>query len=250
MRSCCMWRMTGPASIWRRSAGARRDWAWWPALRGNSAELSTLSGRRALGASCDSSNREVATSNPIRGSQTTMLNLLSNSPSPRGQSGPVFLPDERPAERKTDEVHRILIVEDDYLVAMEAEVAVVEAGFEAAGIANSAEEAVKLAKSECPTLVVMDIRLIGKRDGVDAALEIFRETGVPLYFRHRTSYGGDACSGGAHGSARLASQAVLDGRPDRDDKVCSSGIERPGLNSINLAHNGAAELQPRPACSR
>ena len=111
-----------------------------------------------------------------------MLNLLSNSPSPRGQSGPVFLPDERPAERKTDEVHRILIVEDDYLVAMEAEVAVVEAGFEAAGIANSAEEAVKLAKSECPTLVVMDIRLIGKRDGVDAALEIFRETGVRCIF--------------------------------------------------------------------
>jgi DNA-binding NarL/FixJ family response regulator len=111
-----------------------------------------------------------------------MLNLLSHSPSPRAQSGPVFLPDERPAEQKTNEVHRILIVEDDYLVAMEAEVAVVEAGFEAAGIANSAEEAVNLAKSARPTLVVMDIRLIGKRDGVDAALEIFRETGVRCIF--------------------------------------------------------------------
>jgi DNA-binding NarL/FixJ family response regulator len=111
-----------------------------------------------------------------------MLKPLSQSLSPRGQSGPVFLPDERPTERKTDEVHRILIVEDDYLVAMEAEVAVVEAGFEAAGIANSAEEAVRLAKSERPTLVVMDIRLIGKRDGIDAALEIFQETGVRCIF--------------------------------------------------------------------
>jgi two-component system, response regulator PdtaR len=111
-----------------------------------------------------------------------MSNLLSPSLPSREQSAPVFLPDERPADRKTQEPHRILIVEDDYLVAMEAEVAVVEAGFEAAGIANSAEEAVKLAKSERPTLVVMDIRLIGKRDGIDAALEIFRETGVRCIF--------------------------------------------------------------------
>jgi two-component system, response regulator PdtaR len=111
-----------------------------------------------------------------------MLNPLSHSPSPREQTGPVFLPDERPAERKPTEAHRVLIVEDDYLVAMEAEVALVEAGFEAAGIANSAEEAVRLAKSERPTLVVMDIRLIGKRDGIDAALEIFQETGVRCIF--------------------------------------------------------------------
>src|SRR5262249_39108161 len=85
-------------------------------------------------------------------------------------------------DRRTDEPQRILIVEDDYLVAMEAEAAVVEAGFEAAGIANSAEEAVKLAKTERPTLVVMDIRLIGKRDGIDAAQDIFRETGVRCIF--------------------------------------------------------------------
>jgi two-component system, response regulator PdtaR len=111
-----------------------------------------------------------------------MLKPFSHSPSPREQTGPVFLPDERPAERKATEAHRVLIVEDDYLVAMEAEVALVEAGFEAAGIANSAEEAVRLAKSERPTLVVMDIRLIGKRDGIDAALEIFQETGVRCIF--------------------------------------------------------------------
>ena len=111
-----------------------------------------------------------------------MSNLLSYSPTPRRQSGPVFLPDERSSEQKTNEVPRILIVEDDYLVAMEAEAAVVEAGFEAAGIASSAEDAVRLAKSERPTLAVMDIRLIGKRDGVDAALEMYRETGVRCIF--------------------------------------------------------------------
>jgi DNA-binding response OmpR family regulator len=111
-----------------------------------------------------------------------MLNIPNHSASPQGPSGPVFLPDERSSEQKLSEVPRILIVEDDYLVAMEAEAAVVEAGFEAAGLATSAEEAVRLAKSERPTLAVMDIRLIGKRDGVDAALEIFRDTGVRCIF--------------------------------------------------------------------
>jgi two-component system, response regulator PdtaR len=111
-----------------------------------------------------------------------MSNLPSHSLSPHEQSGPVFLPDERPTGRKTSTVPRILIVEDDYLVAMEAEAALAEAGFEAAGIANSADEAVKLAKIERPTLVVMDIRLIGKRDGIDAALEILKDTGVRCIF--------------------------------------------------------------------
>ena len=111
-----------------------------------------------------------------------MSNLPSQSASLLKQSGPVFLPDERSSEHKVNAAPRILIVEDDYLVAMEAEAALVEAGFEAAGIASSAEEAVALAKTERPTLAVMDIRLIGKRDGVDAALDIFRETGVRCVF--------------------------------------------------------------------
>ena len=111
-----------------------------------------------------------------------MSNLPSQSASLLKQSGPVFLPDERSSEHKASAAPRILIVEDDYLVAMEAEAALVEAGFEAAGIASSAEEAVALAKTERPTLAVMDIRLIGRRDGVDAALDIFRETGVRCVF--------------------------------------------------------------------
>ena len=77
---------------------------------------------------------------------------------------------------------RILIVEDDFLAAIEMETALVEAGYQIAGVANRAEDAVRLAKAETPTLAIMDIRLIGKADGVDAALEIFRETGIRCIF--------------------------------------------------------------------
>jgi DNA-binding response OmpR family regulator len=80
------------------------------------------------------------------------------------------------------EATRILIVEDDFLAASDMEAVLTEAGFQVAGIANRADEAVRLAKSESPSLIIMDIRLIGRADGVDAALEIFRETGIRCIF--------------------------------------------------------------------
>jgi DNA-binding NarL/FixJ family response regulator len=76
----------------------------------------------------------------------------------------------------------ILIVEDDYLIAMQAEDALVEAGFTLTGVAASAEQAVAMAKSNPPALAIMDIRLAGKRDGVDAALELFNTQNIRCIF--------------------------------------------------------------------
>ena len=50
------------------------------------------------------------------------------------------------------------------------------------GIAASAAEAARLAQAERPTLIVMDIRLAGERDGIDAAHEIYRSTGIRCIF--------------------------------------------------------------------
>jgi DNA-binding NarL/FixJ family response regulator len=84
--------------------------------------------------------------------------------------------------KRLPEATRILVVEDDYLVAMQIEAALAEAGLETAGIAATAEEAIELAGSQRPALAVMDIRLSGKRDGIDAAVELFREHGVRCVF--------------------------------------------------------------------
>lgn len=83
---------------------------------------------------------------------------------------------------QTAERERILIVEDDFLVVTQIEAALEEAGFEIAGIAASADEAIKLASSQRPLLCVMDIRLAGSRDGVDAALELFKVHGIRCIF--------------------------------------------------------------------
>lgn len=67
---------------------------------------------------------------------------------------------------------RILIVEDNWLVAMETEASLEDEGYAVVGVAVSAEEAIEACETDRPDLVLMDIRLLGHRDGVDAAVEI------------------------------------------------------------------------------
>ncbi len=85
-------------------------------------------------------------------------------------------------ERKPGEGGRILVVEDDFLVASEMEVALQVAGFTVTGVAASADEAIALARNTAPDLAVIDIRLHGTRDGIDAALVLFREHAIPCIF--------------------------------------------------------------------
>jgi len=70
---------------------------------------------------------------------------------------------------------RILVVEDDFLIAMQTETALSDAGFEVVGTAATAEEAISLAREKHPALAVTDIRLAGERDGIDAARQLFSE---------------------------------------------------------------------------
>jgi len=77
---------------------------------------------------------------------------------------------------------RILVVEDDFLIAMASGEDLRGAGHEVIGAVATAEAAIACAKSAQPDLVVMDIRLAGAADGVDAALEIFKETRIRSLF--------------------------------------------------------------------
>src|SRR3984893_1995188 len=74
---------------------------------------------------------------------------------------------------------RILIVEDEMFVAMDIELVVKKAGHQAVGFAGTAEQAVALAGELDPDLVLMDIRLRGHPDGIDAATEIRQRFDIP-----------------------------------------------------------------------
>lgn len=77
---------------------------------------------------------------------------------------------------------RVLIVEDQYLEALDAQDELTRAGFECVGIANTAAEAVLLAARERPNLILMDIRLASRTDGVEIASEIFEQHGIRCVF--------------------------------------------------------------------
>lgn len=67
---------------------------------------------------------------------------------------------------------RVLIVEDQFLASEFLRIWSEAFGFEVCGVATTADSAVKLAKEHKPTHVLMDVRLDGEKDGVDAAMAI------------------------------------------------------------------------------
>ena len=89
---------------------------------------------------------------------------------------------EAGADEQADQAAGVLLVEDDYLVANDAEIALSTAGFHVVGVATTAEEAIEMAAAGKPALAVMDIRLAGRRDGIEAALDLFERHGIRCIF--------------------------------------------------------------------
>ena len=77
---------------------------------------------------------------------------------------------------------KILIVDDEIVIARELEGRLVDLGYEVTGIASSASEAIALAEQTQPQLVLMDIVLKGNGDGIEAAAEIRRRWSLPVLY--------------------------------------------------------------------
>jgi DNA-binding response OmpR family regulator len=77
---------------------------------------------------------------------------------------------------------RILIVEDDLFVGVQYEDVLTEAGFRVLDVVPSAEDAIEAAQDHQPRLAIMDVRLAGSADGIEAASEIFRRFGIRSIF--------------------------------------------------------------------
>jgi DNA-binding response OmpR family regulator len=107
-----------------------------------------------------------------------------------------FAPDEGGGSQTAREKPaRILIVEDDLLIASQIEATLADAGFEIVGVTGSGKEALELARAQPPTLAIVDIRLAGDRNGVDTAIELFRSHGVRCIFA--SAYSDDQARGRA-----------------------------------------------------
>jgi len=77
---------------------------------------------------------------------------------------------------------KILVVEDERLIARDIQLQLEQAGYEITGLARNYEEAMQLYQETLPDLLLLDIKIEGERDGVDLARTISSFSQVPIIF--------------------------------------------------------------------
>jgi DNA-binding NarL/FixJ family response regulator len=87
-------------------------------------------------------------------------------------------PERCPMERRW----KVLIVENDPLVAWTMDEVLSLMGFEVVGVATRVSEALRIAESKNPHLAIFDVRLAGRRDGVEGASLLRDRLGLPSVF--------------------------------------------------------------------
>jgi AmiR/NasT family two-component response regulator len=85
---------------------------------------------------------------------------------------------------------RILIVEDEILIAHQLATKLQRFGYAVVGMVASGEEAIREAATQRPDLVLMDIVIKGSMDGTEAGAIIQRDHGIPVIYL--TAYADDA----------------------------------------------------------
>jgi len=82
--------------------------------------------------------------------------------------------------------YKVLIVEDEIIICEDIKKALQAIGFEISGIAHSGEKALSLLETEIPDIVLMDIVLNGRLNGIETAVMIRDQYNIPVVFL--TSY--------------------------------------------------------------
>jgi CheY-like chemotaxis protein len=77
---------------------------------------------------------------------------------------------------------RILIVEDEFIVAADLEMNLNRLGYQVVASAITGEEAIALAERHRPDIVLMDIQLQGRMNGTEAAETIRAGNRIPIIF--------------------------------------------------------------------
>jgi two-component system, response regulator PdtaR len=77
---------------------------------------------------------------------------------------------------------QVLIVEDESIVALDLAMGLEHDGYHVAGIADNADDAIQLFRENQVDIALMDVNIIGSRDGIATAEELLRIRPVPLIY--------------------------------------------------------------------
>ena len=81
-----------------------------------------------------------------------------------------------------DLASRVLIIEDETIIALDLENLVHELGHHVTGIATTRDDAIRMAREQRPELILTDIKLADGSSGIDAAMAILKDFDIPVVF--------------------------------------------------------------------
>ncbi len=135
---------------------------------------------------------------------------------------------------------RVLIVEDEIVVASEIKLRLEAMGYMVTGIVNNGRDAISAAREHYPDVILMDITLKGKMDGLEATREINREQDIPVIFitAHTDEQTLD--------SAREASSHGIFTKPFSDDEL-KAAIQQATISKLMTNYLKDEEMKKNEA---
>lgn len=85
---------------------------------------------------------------------------------------------------------KVLIVEDEFSIALDIKISLEKLDYVIVGIASNYKEAMKYSVETMPDIVIMDINISGDKNGIEAAEDIYAKYKIPIVFL--TANGDDA----------------------------------------------------------
>jgi AmiR/NasT family two-component response regulator len=76
----------------------------------------------------------------------------------------------------------VVIVEDDFIIQMFLEETMIKLGYNVIGLADNSEDCIRLTEQFSPDIILMDINIDGKINGIDTAQIIYEKYKIPLVF--------------------------------------------------------------------
>lgn len=95
------------------------------------------------------------------------------------ETQPVSLPQQA---KLRDKSANILVVEDEGIVALDIKMSLRRMGHHVIGTVDSGHDAIHMAVTQQPDLILMDIRLKGDIDGIEATQSIQQQFSIPIIY--------------------------------------------------------------------
>jgi YesN/AraC family two-component response regulator len=77
---------------------------------------------------------------------------------------------------------KILIIEDEWIIAYDLKLILKGLGYNVVGTADNGKDALEYTKKMKPDIILVDIKLKGRMSGIEAAHHIFREYRIPVIY--------------------------------------------------------------------